>query len=249
MKTTSPETIRRGALGLAFALGATAIPALAVTVQVNGETVNLNPPPVERAGRVLVPLRGVFERLGASVVYANGTINATKGRQTVSLQIGSTQATIDGQPQTIDVAPFIIGASTYVPLRFVSQALGATVNYNNSSDLVSIVTGGPPIGGPPPGPPEAAGQILRDRAPAEGEVVNARRPAISANFNVGVEPNSVRVFLDGVNVTPEATRSRSGFVYTPASPLQPMTHVVRVTGREDNGAVFDRTWRFTTTGE
>ena len=66
-------------------------------------------PPIVRAGRVFVPLRGVFERLGASVVYANGQINATGRGRTVSLRIGSTQATVDGQPTTLDVAPFVVG--------------------------------------------------------------------------------------------------------------------------------------------
>ncbi|MBC5810289.1 MAG: copper amine oxidase N-terminal domain-containing protein, partial [Candidatus Eremiobacteraeota bacterium] len=110
-------------------------PALAVTVQVNGQTANLNPAPIMRAGRVLVPLRGVFEQLGATVVYQNGSINATGNNRTVSLRIGSTAATVNGQPQNLDVAPFIIGASTYVPLRFVSQALGANVNWDNANQL------------------------------------------------------------------------------------------------------------------
>ena len=50
-------------------------------------------------GRVFVPLRGVFEQLGASVVYSNGTIDANGNGRDISLQIGSTQATVNGQPQ------------------------------------------------------------------------------------------------------------------------------------------------------
>ncbi len=66
-------------------------PALAqnastVTVSVNGQPIQFDQPPVERAGRVYVPLRGVFEHLGASVVYANGQINATRGSTTVQLK-------------------------------------------------------------------------------------------------------------------------------------------------------------------
>ena len=113
-----------------------------VSIQVNGNTLNLNPAPTERAGRVFVPLRGVFENLGASVVYASGVINASGRGHNVSLRIGSQQATVDGQQQNLDVAPFIIGASTYVPLRFVSQALGATVNYDGNNRIVAISTNG-----------------------------------------------------------------------------------------------------------
>src|SRR6202790_1947743 len=142
---TSSTTRRLSALAAASLLAAVAIPAVAagpVTVTVNGQPANLNPPPTERAGRVFVPLRGVFEQLGASVVYQSGIINATGRGHNISLKIGSQQATVDGQQQNVDVAPFIIGASTYVPLRFVSQALGASVNYDGSHNLVAINTNG-----------------------------------------------------------------------------------------------------------
>jgi hypothetical protein len=128
-----------GAASLAFGC-ALAAPAAAqsVGITINGSPVDVEPAPIVQAGRVFVPLRGVFQDLGASVVYDNGQINATGNGTEISLQIGSTQATVNGQTETIDVAPFIVGASTYVPLRFVSQALGASVNYDDSSREVSI---------------------------------------------------------------------------------------------------------------
>ncbi len=120
-----------------------ALPAGAqVAVTVDGNAVDFAPAPMIQDGRVFVPLRGVFERLGASVVYSNGTINATGNGRAITLQIGSNQATVDGQPETIDVAPFIVGASTFVPLRFVSQALGAGVDWDNADRIVSISTAG-----------------------------------------------------------------------------------------------------------
>jgi len=144
-----------------LAVFAVVTPALAISVTVNGNNVNLAPPPIERAGRVFVPLRGLFEQLGASVVYENGVINATAGSQTVSLTIGSQQATVDGSPQTVDVAPFIVGASTYVPLRFVSQALGATVNYDGTNQIVAVTTASAPSESyaPPPSYATAAVDI------------------------------------------------------------------------------------------
>ena len=122
-----------------------------VTIIVNGQTVNFDQPPLERAGRVFVPLRGVFERLGASVVYSGGLINATGNGRNVSLRIGSTQATVNGQPVMVDVAPFLVGARTLVPLRFIAQSLGATVDYNDSNRTVAINGGGQPVAGPPAG--------------------------------------------------------------------------------------------------
>jgi hypothetical protein len=113
-----------------------------IAVTLDGNALDLSPAPIIDAGRVFVPLRGVFEDLGASVVYANGTINATGNGRDIALQIGSTQATVNGQPQTLDVAPFIVGASTFVPLRFVSEALGASVNWDETQRLVAIETPG-----------------------------------------------------------------------------------------------------------
>jgi hypothetical protein len=125
-----------------------ALPAdAAVGVTINGNPVQVEPPPITQAGRVFVPLRGVFEQLGASVVYDDGQINATGNGRNISLHIGSTQATVDGQPQTIDVAPFIVGASTFVPLRFISESLGASVDWNDADSTVAITLAGAPQSG------------------------------------------------------------------------------------------------------
>jgi len=99
-------------------------------------------PPIERAGRIYVPMRALFERLGATVVYENGTINATRGHRTISLQIGSAMATVDGQPVQLDSPAFEIGFRTLVPLRFVSQALGARVSWNEPQLTAYISTNG-----------------------------------------------------------------------------------------------------------
>jgi hypothetical protein len=110
----------------------------AVAVVVNGQPMSFDQPPIIQAGRVFVPLRSIFQQLGASVVYANGQINATGRGRTVALTIGSTQGTVDGQAVTLDVAPFVVGSRTLVPLRFVAQSLGANVNWNDSTGTVTI---------------------------------------------------------------------------------------------------------------
>ena len=247
---------RIGAAFAATALCASVALAQNVSVTVNGQPAQLNPEPMERAGRVFVPLRGVFERLGASVVYANGQINAQGNGRAVSLNIGSTQAMVNGQPQTLDVAPFIIGASTYVPLRFVAQALGSQVNWDNNNRIVAIVSGGgPPQGGPPaPQPPPQQYQqqpprspltLSRER-PADGRNVASVRPTIETMFaNGNADPNSIRMFLDGADVTNDATRSPNGVVYSPPSDLLSQQHRVTVRGNDQNGQPFRLGWTFT----
>ena len=63
-------------LALARVLPVSAPAQSAVSVFVNGQRMSFDQPPIVQSGRVFVPLRGVFEQLGASVVYNNGQINA-----------------------------------------------------------------------------------------------------------------------------------------------------------------------------
>lgn len=240
---------RMTAVVAAIVLTASIAAAQSVSVTINGQTAGLNPAPVLRAGRVFVPLRGVFEHLGASVVYDNGLINAQGNGRAVSLHIGSTQATINSQPQIIDVAPFIIGASTYVPLRFVAQALGAQVNWDNSNRIVAIVYGGaaPNEVIPPQAAAPAKSTITLQRVrPGNGRTVSTVRPTIEAMFANGTaDPNTVHMRLDGLDVTSETTRSPNGVVYSPPSDLMSQSHHVVVTGRDTNGRPFDLAWSFT----
>ena len=119
--------------------------AAAFHVAVNGQSISLSQPATERGGRVFVPLRNIFESLGAGVAYDNGTINATLGDKTVQVKIGSNQAIVNGQQTYLDAAPYIVGGSTMVPLRFVSEALGAEVNYDSNSGAIDIAAAKPPI--------------------------------------------------------------------------------------------------------
>ncbi len=122
-----------------------------VRVFVDGDQVVFDQPPVVVGGRVLVPLRGIFEKMGATVVWvaSTRTVRAQRGTTSVELQIGSRNALVNGQTVTLDVPAQIVGGRTLVPLRFISESLGATVDYNAATRTVQITTAG---GGPPPPP-------------------------------------------------------------------------------------------------
>jgi hypothetical protein len=130
-------------------------PAPYVKVFVDGSPVYFDQAPVMANGRVLVPLRGVFERLGATVAWdaASQTVLAERGATSVSLRIGSPQAFVNGQAQFLDVPAMLVGGRTLVPLRFVSQTLGADVNWDATTSTVQITSqgalGGPPVTVPP----------------------------------------------------------------------------------------------------
>jgi hypothetical protein len=238
-------------LPILFVLGAFAAPSVvgaqAVTIIVNGQTMNFTQPPIVRAGRVFVPLRGVFEQLGASVVYANGQINATGRGRSVSLNIGSNQATVDGQPQTMDVAPFIVNATTFVPLRFISQALGASVNWNDSTGTVTISGGGPvpvPPRPPRPVPPPPRPPPVRFVAVSPTGTTFNSRPTIRFQFDRGVRPSTLRIRVNGNSVTSGLSQSGRTFWVTLPWSLSRGTQRVRVTGITMDGAPIDLSWSF-----
>jgi len=82
-------------------------------------------------GRVMVPLRAVFEWVGARVDYEGGRIAAydSVGQMPrVVLEIGRTEAELSGQPYQIDVPPLVIEGRTFVPLRFVAESFGVWVD-------------------------------------------------------------------------------------------------------------------------
>ena len=116
-----------------------------IGVTLNGRAINFGPvSPTQQSGRVLVPLRGVFEALGAFVEYNNATqsISATRGETRVQLTIGSARAYVNGQARALDVPAQVQSGRTLVPLRFVSEALGATVLWNDAQRQVLITTSG-----------------------------------------------------------------------------------------------------------
>ncbi|MDI6907928.1 MAG: ABC transporter substrate-binding protein [Thermoanaerobacterales bacterium] len=95
---------------------------------------------VVEGGRTLVPLRAIFEALGAEVNYdgATGVIVATRGDTQVKLTLGQSSAAKNGQAVTLDVPAKAISGRTLVPLRFVSEALGAEVRWDAQANAVYI---------------------------------------------------------------------------------------------------------------
>lgn|GEM_PF-2152987 len=109
-------------------------------VKINDKQMSFDVPPVIKNGRTLVPLRAIFEELGAEVQWdeKTRTVTALKGDKVISLKIDSYDAEVDGSRVVLDVPAQIMNGRTLVPLRFVSEALGAIVTWNQRLQLVSI---------------------------------------------------------------------------------------------------------------
>lgn len=113
-------------------------------------------PPLEQGGRVLVPLRGVLERLGAFVRYDSQTkvVTALRNATNITLPVGSRRALVGDRAVALDVPAFIANSSVLVPLRFVSEALGARVTWDVGTRTVAIDTRAPAVS-PAPSPDPA----------------------------------------------------------------------------------------------
>ena len=126
-----------------LAFTAAIVAAQQITVKINDQKVEfLGTQPKMRGDRVLVPLRGVFEQMGATVQWnkENQSVYAQKGNKSVRLRIGANTARVDDHNVDLDVPAQMIGGRTMVPIRFISETLGAQVGWNDNAELVSITT-------------------------------------------------------------------------------------------------------------
>ena len=120
------ETITAGATGfkdvVVMSVGSNEI-------VVNAETVAIDAAPVIENNRTFVPFRALAEAFGATVAYDEATqaVTAELNGVTVVMTIGSAEYTVNGVAKTADVAPFINGSRTMIPVRFAAEAFGITV--------------------------------------------------------------------------------------------------------------------------
>lgn len=112
----------------------------AISVKVDGQALTLDQPPVIQDGRTLVPLRAIFEALGAWVVWDADaqSVIAEKHFDNISLVIGDNKLSINGAEKTLDVPAQIIDGRTMVPVRAISEAFGAKVEWNAVLNTVSV---------------------------------------------------------------------------------------------------------------
>ena len=115
-----------------------------ISVKIDGVAHYFDVMPVIMDGRTLVPMRGIFEALGADVAWDDATKSATgvKGDKAVKLTIGDTKASVNGEDKTLDVPAQIIGGRTMVPVRFISESLGESVAWDDKVKTVIIGEGG-----------------------------------------------------------------------------------------------------------
>lgn len=116
-----------------------------ITIIVNGEVMEFgtdanDPYPYIKEGRTLIPFRRIFEKLQMEVTWDNKTrtVHAKNDTTVMELTIGQKTAVVNGVEHTLDVAPEITDDRTFVPLRFVSESVGAEVDWDAATRTVTI---------------------------------------------------------------------------------------------------------------
>ena len=122
-------------------------------------------------GRTLVPLRAIFEAMGANVDWNNSTrtVTARRANITVVLPLGSTTPTVNGQTYKLEVPAQIVNNRTLAPLRFVGEAFGGQVKWDAQNNIINITY--TPAAEPTPAEPETP-RVVKPTPPVETELEN-----------------------------------------------------------------------------
>lgn len=118
-----------------------------ISVVIDGQPLITNVAPQSINGRTMVPMRSIFEALGATVTWNADTKQAvaTKGDKRVTLTLNSDTAYINGEAKTLEAPAISYNGSTLVPARFVAEAFGANVTWDNATKTVNIVSEVKPV--------------------------------------------------------------------------------------------------------
>jgi len=97
-------------------------------------------------GQIYIPLRSMFEQMGATVSVSNGgmTMTAAKPGSSATVTVGKSEVIINGEARPLDVPPILYHGVVLAPVRVISEALGAYVLWVHEKHLV-VVRYNPPI--------------------------------------------------------------------------------------------------------
>ena len=111
-----------------------------VSLYVDLKKIETDTPPTIVDGRTLVPLRAIFEALGAEVEWEESTRTATgkRGDVVVSVQIDNKIAYVNGEIRELDVPAQIINDRTMVPARFISESMGCIVTWYQEKQTAAV---------------------------------------------------------------------------------------------------------------
>jgi uncharacterized protein YraI len=162
-------------------------------VLLDGKELRFEVSPVIENSRTLVPLRTIFEAMGATVQWNQSmqTVTATKGSKTVVLPLNSTSPTINGVVYPLDTAAKIVNDRTLAPLRFVGEAFDGTVSWD-----------------------AAARTIFISSSQTDATPTQPAQPDSSIKLSSSRDENGVKIIMQSeVALSPEISQSSGQVVY------------------------------------
>ncbi len=160
-----------------------------------------------RGGTLLIPLRSMFEQMGATVSYNASTKTATVSKPGAQVQVtvGKPEVIINGESRPLDVPPEIYQGSVLVPIRVISEGMGAYVQWVPDRHLV-VVRYIPAT--PPPPPPSATPVPPPPPTPTPAPVATPYKDLFVAGDYI-ISPKVYNEFSPGTS----ASNTNGGFSY------------------------------------
>lgn len=111
-----------------------------ITVSIDGQNVEFDVPPLLMNNRTMVPLRAIFEALGATVEWNadTRTVTSSKGNTTIVLTINSSTMYVNGAEVLLDSPACLANNRTFVPVRAISEGFGAVLEWDSDTRTVTI---------------------------------------------------------------------------------------------------------------
>lgn len=111
-----------------------------ISLKIDGTELECEVPPQIIDGRTMVPVRDIFEAVGAEVNWDSDTKTVTgiKGDTTVEMTVDSRTEFINGEAVEMDAAPVVTEGRTLAPARYVAEAFGCSVEWDAENKVVNI---------------------------------------------------------------------------------------------------------------
>lgn len=109
-----------------------------IKVFVNGQHPDFDVQPQIMNGRTMVPLRALAEALGCDVDYENGKITFNRNGRQIIIHINNVNASVGGKKVKMDQPPRVVNGRALVPLRFLSENMNASVDYDDQSGMIIV---------------------------------------------------------------------------------------------------------------
>lgn len=115
-------------------------PQQRIQLNINGTYIDLDAPPVVINNRTMIPIRAIFENLGASVEWdaKTKTITGKKDSTNIILTVNNKIAKVNGKNVILDVPATVVSGRAMVPTRFIAETLGKEVKWDAPTRTVII---------------------------------------------------------------------------------------------------------------